>query len=137
MCAFKKQKRWRSAFLTAVLAMGAVGIESVLAAEQKPAKPEAVSPGKVKAQARPPGAARSAPVAAPTPVLPATTESPGVAFRRLANGKGYVEVDDVEPLQGFSLIFETADEDNDGRLNPREFDTAWKAYIASSKANVG
>lgn len=62
--------------------------------------------------------------------MPSRSEPATAAFSKLDAGKrGYVTREELSQLQGFD--FQTADKNNDGKLDSTEFNSAWTAYSKS------
>lgn len=64
--------------------------------------------------------------------LPSKTDSATAAFGKLSmKHQGYVASEDVSKLQGFN--FQSADKNNDGKLDQTEFNAAWSTYSGTAK----
>ncbi len=64
--------------------------------------------------------------------VPSKTDSATAAFGKLSmKHQGYVTSDDVSKLQGFN--FQSADKNNDGKLDQAEFNAAWSTYSGTTK----
>ena len=76
-----------------------------------------------------PGASTASPTQG---ALPSKTDSASAAFGKLSmKHQGYVASEDVSKLQGFN--FQSADKNNDGKLDQTEFNAAWSTYSGTAK----
>lgn len=62
-------------------------------------------------------------------VVPSRLENADSAFAKLDVGKkGYLTQEDTKVLTGFEEVFDSHDEDGNGKLVPQEFIKSWESY---------
>ena len=121
--------------VAAFLATGAAVAQSTAPSANSPmAAPSAASPAGTPSM----GPSMMAPAtdASKSPasqaMLPGKTDSASAAFGKLSmKHQGYVTSEDVSKLQGFN--FQSADKNNDGKLDQAEFNAAWSTYSGTTK----